>query len=173
MTNTLEEHDTHQGAGAFNALGPDDGETVWFLASRMTLKATAESTGGQYGLIEAEMPPGFSPPEHIHHRENESFYVLEGQLTFRCADRTFAASAGSYVFFPRDVPHSFVVEGDAPARILNITTPGGGEGFFVAGGRPAEGPGLPPAGPPDLEALRAATVAYGSELVGPPMQPSN
>ena len=62
MTNTLEEHDTHQGAGAFNALGPDDGETVWFLASRMTLKATAESTGGQYGLIEAEMPRGSPRP---------------------------------------------------------------------------------------------------------------
>lgn len=170
MTNTLEAHTTDR-YDEFTALGPDDGEVVWFLATRMTVKATAASTGGQFGLVHVEVPPGFSPPEHIHHRENESFYVLEGEVTFRCGERTISAVAGSFVFLPRDVPHSFVIEGDTPARMLNITTPGGGEGFFVDAGRPADGPGFPPAGPPNIDALRAATATYGSELVGPPMQP--
>jgi quercetin dioxygenase-like cupin family protein len=153
------------------AVDPEDGEAVWFLASRMTLKASAATTGGRYGLIEAELPPGFSPPTHIHHREDEAFYVLAGELTYRCADQYISAKAGTYVFLPRHVPHSFVVEGDSPARILNITSPGGGEQFFIDAGRPAEGPGLPPAGSPDLDKVRRVTVDYGSEIIGPPMLP--
>jgi quercetin dioxygenase-like cupin family protein len=167
MTSTID------GTTTFNTQDPGDGETVWFLASRMTVKASAATTGGLYGLIEVELPPGFSPPTHIHHREDEAFYVLDGRLTFRCGDQSFAATAGSYVFLPRHVPHSFVVEGDLPARMLNITTPGGGEGFFVDAGRPAEGPGLPPKGSPDVEALRAVSADYGSEIVGPPMRPAS
>ena len=58
-------------------LGPGEGESVWFLNSRMTLKATGATTGGGYGLLESSIPPGFSPPMHVHHREDESFYVLE------------------------------------------------------------------------------------------------
>lgn len=157
----------------FHAQGPEDGDPIWFLASRMKVKASAATTGGRYGLIEAELPPGFSPPAHIHHREDEAFYILEGRLTFRCGERTFAATAGSYVFLPRHVPHSFVVEGDAPVRMLNITTPGGGEGFFVDAGRPAEGDGLPPTEPPDIDLLRSVSAAYGAEIVGPPMLPAH
>jgi quercetin dioxygenase-like cupin family protein len=153
------------------AIGPGEGEAVWFLRSRMLIKATAEMTNGAYGLIEVTIPPGFSPPQHIHHREDESFYVLDGGLTVQCGEQTISASAGSYVFLPRDVPHSFVVEGDTPVRMLNITSPGGGEHFFAAAGRPAESEGLPPLGPPDIDRLRAASQQYGSELVGPPLAP--
>ncbi len=81
-------------------------------------------------------------------------------------------TAGSYVFLPRDVPHGFVVEGEAPVRMLNITTPGGGEGFFVAGGRPAEAAGLPPAAPVDVDRLRRAGEHFGSEVLGPPLRPA-
>jgi quercetin dioxygenase-like cupin family protein len=156
-----------------NAVDPGDGDALWFLATRMTLKASAATTGGLYGLLEVEVPAGFSPPRHIHHREDEAFYVLDGQVTFQCGDQRISATAGSYVFLPRHVPHSFVVEGEGPARMLNITTPGGGEGFFVEAGRPAEGPGLPPVGPPDVEALRAASDHFGSEIVGPPLAPAS
>src|SRR5262249_53287055 len=96
-------------AGRAVALGPGEGEAIWFLHSRMTVKATADETNGGFGLVETVIPPGFSPPLHIHHREDESFYVLEGELTMRCGDREFRASAGSFFFLPRDVPHSFVV----------------------------------------------------------------
>ena len=144
-------------------------QTVWFLRNRMTIKATAASTGGAYGLVESLIAPGFSPPLHVHHREDEAFWVLEGEVSMRCGDRTFRARPGSFVFLPRDVPHTFVVEGDAPARMLTLLSPGGGEGVFIDGGRPAEGPGLPPPAPPDIEKLTRVSLDYGAEIVGPPM----
>jgi len=135
----------------------------------MTIKATAGSTGGAYGLVESLIAPGFSPPLHVHRREDETFWILEGNLTLRCGDQTFRADAGSYVFLPRDVPHTFVVDDGAPARLLTLLTPGGGEGLFVQAGRPAAGDGLPPIEPLDLNSLRSAGEAYGTEIVGPPM----
>ncbi|TIQ42416.1 MAG: cupin domain-containing protein [Mesorhizobium sp.] len=150
-------------------LGPGEGDAIWFLRNRMTVKATAENTGGGFGLLESLIAPGFSPPLHVHHREDESFYVLEGELTMKCGDRTFRATAGSFVFLPRNVPHTFVVEGDKPARMLTLLTPGGGEGVFIDGGRPAEAEGLPPACPLDIEGLKRVSVRYEAEIVGPPM----
>jgi mannose-6-phosphate isomerase-like protein (cupin superfamily) len=153
-------------------LAPGEGRNIWFLANRMTVKATAETTGGAFGLLESHIAPGFSPPLHVHHREDESFWVLSGELTMRCGDRTFRAGPGSFVFLPRDVPHTFVVEGDAPARLLTLLTPGGGEGVFIDGGRPAAHDGLPPAARPDIEALTRVSAQYGAEIVGPPLAPT-
>ena len=153
-------------------LRADEGRAIWFLSNRMTIKATSASTGGAFGLVESLIAPGFSPPLHVHHREDESFWVLEGELTMRCGDRSFRAGPGSFVFLPRDVPHTFVVEGDVPARMLTLLTPGGGEGVFIEGGRPAEGEGLPPAGPPDIEKLKRVSERFGAEIVGPPMAPT-
>src|SRR5262245_44270620 len=96
------------------ALGAADGETIWFLHNRMTIKATAATTGGAYGLFETWVAPGFSPPLHVHHREDESFWILEGEFTMRCGDRTFRGGTGAYFFLPRGVPHTFVNEGSAP-----------------------------------------------------------
>jgi len=122
--------------------------------------------------VESWVAPGFSPPLHVHHREDEAFWVLEGEVSLRCGDRTFRARAGSFAFLPRGVPHTFVVEGGAPARMLTLLTPGGAERLFVEGGRPAEHDGLPPAAPPDIEALKRVSARYGSDVVGPPMAPS-
>jgi mannose-6-phosphate isomerase-like protein (cupin superfamily) len=163
---------TTTSGGHAAALDPGEGQTVWFLRNHMTIKATAESTGGAYGLVESLVAPGFSPPLHVHHREDEAFWVLEGELSMRCGDRTFRARPGSFVFLPRDVPHTFVVEGDTPARMLTLLTPGGGEALFVEAGRRAEHDGLPPATPPDIDALRRASERYGAEIVGPPMSPA-
>jgi quercetin dioxygenase-like cupin family protein len=151
---------------------PGEGQPIWFLRNRMSVKATAASTGGAFGLVETLIAPGFSPPMHIHHREDESFYVLEGELTMQCGERRFRASAGAFVFLPRDVPHTFVVEGDRPARMLTFLTPGGGEGVFIEGGRRPERDGLPPAMPPDIAALKAVSARFGAEVVGPPMAPA-
>jgi mannose-6-phosphate isomerase-like protein (cupin superfamily) len=152
-------------------LGPAEGVASWFLTNRIVLKATAESTGGAYGLFEAHLPAGFSPPLHVHHREDETFWILEGRFTVRCGDQTFSAEAGSYVFAPRGVPHTFVVEGGAPGRLLTLLTPGGSEAFFVQAGRPAPGPGLPPPAPPDLERLAVIAAGFDMEFVGPPLAP--
>jgi mannose-6-phosphate isomerase-like protein (cupin superfamily) len=150
-------------------LAPGEGRAIWFLRNRMTVKATAASTGGAYGLVESIIAPGFSPPLHVHHREDEAFYVLEGEVTMQCGDRTFTATAGAFVFLPRDVPHTFVVEGDRPARMLTLLSPGGGEGVFIDGGRVPEHEGMPPATPPDIPALKRVAEAYGSEIIGPPL----
>jgi quercetin dioxygenase-like cupin family protein len=119
-------------------VGPGERRALWFLRNRMSVKATTANTGGAFGLLESVLAPGFSPPMHVHHREDESFYILEGEVTLQCGEQRFRASAGAFVFLPRDVPHTFVVEGDRPARMLTLLTPGGGEGAFIEGGRQPE-----------------------------------
>ena len=157
---------------AMVALGPGEGSALWFLQNRMVLKATAESTGGAFALVESLIAPGAAPPMHVHYAEDEAFYVLEGELTFQCGDRTARATAGSFVFLPRGVPHGFVVESDTPVRMLTLLVPGGGERIFVEGGRPAEGPALPPTAPPDIPTLKRVAQKYGNDIVGPPMRRS-
>jgi len=156
---------------SLRAVAPDEGEAVWFTGNRITLKATAETTGGAYGLVEAVAPPGSSPPLHVHHREDEAFWVLEGELTFRCGEETLTRGPGTLVFLPRDVPHSFVVEGAQPARFLGLCSPGGFERYFVAAGQPAADAGLPPAGPPDIPLLKRVAAGFGAEIIGPPLRP--
>jgi mannose-6-phosphate isomerase-like protein (cupin superfamily) len=154
-------------AARFSRGGED--EAIWFLTNRITIKARAEETGGAFGMIEAVAPPGFSPPLHVQHGEAEAFLILEGEVTFRVGDDIFRAGPGDFAFVPRHAPHSFVVEGAEPARFLNVITPAGFEQFFADAGRPAEGPGLPPTAPPDIELLGRVSSQYDSELVGPPL----
>src|SRR3954462_4102408 len=148
-----------------------EGESVWVTQNRMTIVPTAQSTGGAFGLTEAIGPAGSSPPLHIHHREDEAFWLLDGELTVRCGDPTFTAEPGSFTFLPRGVPHTFVVEGERPARLLSICVPGGFERYFAAAGRPAEGDGLPPEAPLDVVMLRRVGEEFGLEIVGPPLAP--
>jgi quercetin dioxygenase-like cupin family protein len=164
--------DPHTTALQPDFVGPGGGQPIWFLRNRMTVKATAASTGGAFGLVESLIAPGFSPPLHVHHLEDESFYVLEGEVTMQCGENRFRAAAGAFVFLPRDIPHTFVVEGDRPARMLTLLTPGGGEGVFIEGGRQPEREGLPPATPPDIERLKQVSGRFGAEIVGPPITPT-
>jgi mannose-6-phosphate isomerase-like protein (cupin superfamily) len=167
MTTMTEMETSVEGAN----IAAEAGQAVWFTQNRMTIKATSAMTGGAFGLVEAVGPAGSSPPLHVHHREDEAFWVLEGTLTVRCGDRTFTAGPGSFTFLPRGVPHTFVVEGDAPVRLLSICVPGGFEEYFVAAGRPAGDDGLPPNVPPDVAMLREVGERYGLEIVGPPLAP--
>src|SRR6266542_6692396 len=75
-------------------VGPNDGEATWFLGTRMVIKAPAQSTGGTFGLLENQLASGFSPPLHIHHQEDESFWILEGKLTFVCDGQLYQAGPG-------------------------------------------------------------------------------
>ena len=83
------------------------------------------------------------------------------------------SGAGSFVYLPRGVPHSFKIEGDVLPRVLVLLVPGGGERFFVEAGRPAEGPGFPPMAPPDFELMTRVAEKYGQQIVGPPLSQSH
>jgi mannose-6-phosphate isomerase-like protein (cupin superfamily) len=150
---------------------PGEGTAIWFQGNRITIKARAADTGGAFGLIESMLAPGYSPPLHVHEREDETFWVLEGEVTIRCGARTFRATVGACAFLPRGVPHTFVVEGNVPARMIGMMTPGGGEAFFAEGGRPAGNQGFPPPAPVDLEHLELVAGQFGTRIVGPPMAP--
>jgi len=152
-------------------LGPGEGTAVWFLGNLMVVKATTESTNGAYGLLESLVAAGSSPPLHIHHGEDETFWVLEGSMTVRCGDETFSAGAGSYVFLPRGVPHTYRIDSPTPARLLTLLTPGGCEAFFVEGGQPADRLELPPAGTVDIPRMKRAAEKFRSEIIGPPLAP--
>lgn len=150
------------------ALDEQEGKAVWFLGTLMTLKATAEQTSGAFGLIEQTLSPGFSPPLHVHHGEDEVFYLLEGEASFFCGDQTFLARPGTFVFLPRNIPHWFRIEGNATARLLQFNFPSGLENFFVEAGEPASDVKTPPDGHPDFEKMMATAVKYNLEILGPP-----
>src|ERR1051325_2239630 len=90
----------------------------------------------------------------------------------QCGEQRFRATAGAFVFLPRGIPHTFVVEGDRPPRMLTLLTPGGGEGVLIDAGRPPEHEGLPPATPPNVAVLKEVSARYGAEIVGPPIAPA-
>ena len=150
------------------ALGSEDGEALWFFGMLVTVKASAEQTGGQFILVEQLAPRGTATPLHAHPEDDESFWILEGEMTFYLEDgQPMPASAGSFVHIPKGyVPHAFQVDSET-ARFLILSTPQH-EAFIRAGAEPAQGRTLPPAAPPDMDKVMAAANAYGVEILGPP-----
>lgn len=106
------------------------GETIQLRGGLLSFLAVGEQTGGAYALIEAGNDPSTGVRLHIHEREDETWFVLEGELTFRVGDHTFSARPGDYVFGPRGVPHSYANRTTAIARALIMVTPAGLEGFW-------------------------------------------
>jgi mannose-6-phosphate isomerase-like protein (cupin superfamily) len=145
----------------------EEGTSFWFLGSRFTLKATSEDTAGAFGLIETVQPAGFIAPPHVHHAEEEVFYILAGEITVFCGDSIQSARPGSLVWLPRDVPHWFRVEGEKPVHLLQWNFPGGLERFFLELGEPIVDPATPPAGPPDIASLLAVAPRYQIEMLVP------
>lgn len=148
-------------------LGATDGPHTWFLDTRMTVKAGGEQTGGAFTLIEWSAPTGFGPPLHVHDREDEAFYLLEGQLVVDCGDRRWTVGEGDFTFLPRGIPHSFLVT-KGVVRGLQLTTPSGFESFLADLGRPADSTELPTPSEPDIPRLIEVAQRYGCRVVGPP-----
>ncbi len=149
------------------AVAKDDGEARWWIGSLAVIKATAADTGGRMTIIEVTESPGAEAPLHVHHREDEGFWLLEGDVTFQVGDATVRAQAGDYVFGPRDIPHRYTV-GSAGCRMLFLMTPGGFEELVLAMSEPAGSRTLPPpfAEEPDWERIAAIAKAYGCEMLG-------
>ena len=142
----------------------DEAPAHWSLGSLLTVYATAEQTGGAFVLLEERLPRGAEPPPHVHRREDEAFFLLDGSLTVRVGDEEFSARPGSLVFCPRDVPHLLTVESDE-ARMLVLCTPGGLERMFVELGRPAPERTLPPPEAPDVDRVVSVAARFGAELL--------
>jgi mannose-6-phosphate isomerase-like protein (cupin superfamily) len=150
-----------------DAVRSGEGEARWWFGMLAEIKATSASTGGTLTIIEVTCPPGYEAPLHVHHREDEAFWVLKGSVTIHVGETSVAAGPGDYAFGRRDIPHRFSV-GDAGCQMLFILTPGGLEGLVREMSDPAAARTLPPpaSGQPDLAWAQAIAVRYGAELLG-------
>ena len=155
------------------AMRQGEGEALWFFGALVIVKASGETTAGRVTVIEHLAPEGSGPPIHVHHREDEWFYVIEGELTFWVGGRIIKAPTGSFVYGPRDIPHTFTVT-SPQARSLVVTEPAGFERFMRALSEPAAARTLPPAGVPlpSRDKIMAAAAEFGLEILGPPGIPS-
>lgn len=151
-------------------VGPREGECLSAAGDVYRLLARGDQTGGAYVLCEARVLPGGGPPPHIHQREEEGFFILEGEITFQLGDRRLAAAAGSFVQGPRGIPHSFKNEGSVPARMLIFVTPAQFDRFLREISEPVPSFDSPPVpfSPDQLTRLLAAAPKYGIELLPPP-----
>ena len=144
------------------------GPVYWGPGDQIRFILTGEQTGGAFFLAEVLVPPGGGPPLHIHDREDETFYVLEGTLTIQVGDRTVCASQGDCAHLPRGVAHCFRNTSEATARMLVTATPAGIEKFFEEALNPAVQDQEPPLVTPKLiERLMAASAKYGQTVLPP------
>ena len=116
------------------ALGPGEGPAHEFHGSTVVIKASGKDTAGQLAVMEFSYPPGLSVHPHVHAGEDEMFYLLEGELSGFCDDDRWTATAGSFVFVPRDRVHGFTVTGGGPARAVVVTGPPRLDGQIAARG---------------------------------------
>ncbi len=136
-------------------------ETLDFLGAPAWIKAAGDTTNGRVAVIECVDPPGGGSPLHRHTREDEWFYVLEGELTCGSTARRSRRPRASVAFAPNEVPHTFVVSSAEPARYLLVVQPAGFEDFV----RAASQPGV------EMDDLDEIAGEYGIEILGPPGLP--
>ncbi|GAA5187519.1 hypothetical protein GCM10023322_36070 [Rugosimonospora acidiphila] len=126
----------------------NEGVTKWFSGDVYTVRLQASAANGAIGIVEASVPPGSGPVAHTHASEEETFYMLSGELEFLDGDRLFTAGPGDIVFVPRGIRHRFKNVGVHAAKVLFFYAPGGAEGLFVEGGdEPQPGVQVQPWGP--------------------------
>jgi quercetin dioxygenase-like cupin family protein len=148
---------------------PEEGELIHAVGDRYRFLATREVTDGRYGIWEAIVPPGGGPPAHRHTREEEGFYVIEGEVTIHVDGQRVAARAGSFVNMPVGSTHWFRNESDRPARMLVLVAPGGMEDMFRQAGTPVTDPAgpIPPPSDAELQKLLATAPEFGIEIKRP------
>jgi mannose-6-phosphate isomerase-like protein (cupin superfamily) len=141
-------------------LEPGEGRSIDLGSFQMTVKATSEDTGGAFSLLEADEPPDFGPPLHIHHDAAEAFYVLGGEYIIFLEERELACAEGSFIFIPAGVQHGFRV-GKVASRKLNFYIPAAMVGYFD------ELSGAIKNDEADPEALSEIALRYSMEVLGP------
>jgi mannose-6-phosphate isomerase-like protein (cupin superfamily) len=140
------------------------GQQRWFFGMLAEVKASSADTGGRYSFVEMTAPAGLQTPLHVHHVEDEGFYVLEGSITIQLGDDTIEVGAGEHAFGPAGIPHRFTVGPDG-ARMVGGLAPGGFEDLIEDASVPAERPTVPPADV--LPPANAAEIVlrHGNELL--------
>ena len=148
---------------------PPQGRTIAVVGDVYRFLATGDDTNGKYALFEALVGPGGGPPPHVHSREEEGFYVLEGKITFTINGERVVATAGTFANMPVGTPHSFKNESGKPARMLISVAPAGLEQMFIEVGAPLD-KGATIALPPtkdEIDRLLAAAPRFGVEIKVP------
>jgi mannose-6-phosphate isomerase-like protein (cupin superfamily) len=157
-------NETQQAAPVVTRAG--EGEALWWFGALAEIKIAADDTGGLLSVIEVTEPPNAMAPLHVHHREDEGFWILAGSATFEIGGATIEAGAGDFAFGPRGIPHRYTVS-DAGCRMLFVLTPGGFENLVRGTSVPARSRTLPPAPDrePDWDHIAAVARASGCELL--------
>ncbi len=149
--------DTHK--RNFKVVHSGEGSELNVMGAKTLYKATAKDTGGAYSLSVDITPPHGGLQLHVHHREDEAMFILDGEYEIQCGDQTVRATKGAFVFLPRGIPNRFKNITDAPASYLYITSPGGFETFM------REMENLTSSGTPDPEKIKALLQAHEIEMV--------
>ncbi|MBV9386541.1 MAG: cupin domain-containing protein [Chroococcidiopsidaceae cyanobacterium CP_BM_ER_R8_30] len=146
---------------------PGQGTSVSIVGDILTFKAVGEDTNGQYTLVEVQVDPDIGPPLHIHHREDETFYIQEGELEFQLGDQIIIATPGTFLYSPKGHVHRFTNKTNQRAKMLAWYMPAGIERYFAEVGVEVDSPDAPsvPASPERIEQLLAAAPKYGVEFV--------
>ena len=139
----------------------DGGAKLNVLGIPMIIRVHGRDTGGGVSVVESHDLPGGGPPPHIHHREDETFQILEGEYEWMVGGKTFKAQKGATIFAPRGVPHTYRYLGETPGRLMCVITPSGFEGFFEAIGA------LTPEQQQDIPGVIAIAKKYGLEILPP------
>ena len=140
------------------------GQQRWFFGMLAEVKASSADTGGRYTFVEMTAPAGLQVPLHVHHTEDEGFYVVEGSITIQLGDELIEVGAGEHAYGPHGIPHRFTVGPDG-ARMLWILAPGGFEDFIEEVSVPAETPTVPPAHVLPPENAAEIVLKHGNELL--------
>ena len=143
-------------------------QPLWFLTNLSTVRLDAAHSDGTLDVVESVGRRGEMPPLHVHHREDEYFVMLAGEITVYVPGESRRVGAGEAAFAPKGVPHTYRIESEE-ARWLAISSPSGFAAFVTAVAAPAESETLPPEDSPvGLERLEAAAAERGIELLAPP-----
>lgn len=149
----------------------DTSPATWAMGMLFERLAGAEDTLGLLSASVVTQPPGQASPLHVHTREAEAWFLLDGAMTYRAGGRLIRMTAGDFIYLPREVPHAFRTTGPVPARFLALALPGGLLDIYDEVGIPAAERQLPDAGVSDADVARWLELAprYGIRVVGPPI----
>ena len=143
------------------AVAPGAGKNVTVIGNPITIKVHGRDTGGALCVVELTDAPGQGPPPHVHQREDETFYVVEGEYEFVCEGKSFLLKKGGMIFAPRTLPHSYKNVSPTPGKLLMTITPAGFEKFF-------EEIGAMSAEQQEIPKVIAIGKKYGLEFLPPP-----